>query len=154
MEYRQPDRHFQPRAAAPLEVASDGASGPRQGAPKADAAPDRQQTLVLEEFVRFCRRRRRVGWPELYDEMCAVAARNTFRGWGLVELGERGIGFTLSDMPHLAAVVEQVVRAERAAERAGATGGGTVTEGDGAEGPGATRTRVDRAANLELRAAS
>ena len=25
------------------------------------------------EFVRFCHRRKRVGWPELYDEMCAVA---------------------------------------------------------------------------------
>ena len=27
------------------------------------------------EFVRFCYRRRRVGWPELYDEMCAVRPR-------------------------------------------------------------------------------
>jgi hypothetical protein len=154
MGYRQPDRHFQPSPTAPMEVASDGASGPDPGVPTADAPPDREQTLVLEEFVRFCRRRRRVGWPELYDEMCAVAARTTFRGWGLVELGERGIGFTLSDMPRLAAVVEQVVRAERTAERAGASGVGPVAEGDGAEGPGAPRARVDRAASLELRAAS
>ena len=33
------------------------------------------------EFVRFCHRRKRVGWPELYDEMCAVASRGLFRGW-------------------------------------------------------------------------
>ena len=38
------------------------------------------------EFVRFCHRRRRVGWPELYDEMCAVAGRGLFRGYGAEEL--------------------------------------------------------------------
>ena len=32
------------------------------------------------EFVRFCYRRKHVGWPELYDEMCAVANRGLFRG--------------------------------------------------------------------------
>ncbi|MER3417986.1 MAG: hypothetical protein C4343_02495, partial [Chloroflexota bacterium] len=30
-------------------------------------------TAEAAEFVRFCYRRRPVGWPELYDEMCAVA---------------------------------------------------------------------------------
>ena len=47
------------------------------------------------EFVRFCRARRRVGWPELYDEMWAVASRGLFRGYGFGELEERGIGFSL-----------------------------------------------------------
>ena len=32
-------------------------------APSADAV----------EFVKFCYQRRKVGWPELYDEMCGVA---------------------------------------------------------------------------------
>ena len=30
-------------------------------------------TADAVEFIRFCYARRRVGWPELYDEMCAVA---------------------------------------------------------------------------------
>lgn len=61
------------------------------------------------EFVRFCYRRRRVGWPELYDEMCAVAGRGLFRGWGSDELGAQGIGFSLFELPALAALVGQVV---------------------------------------------
>ena len=39
-------------------------------------------TPEAEAFVRFCYQRRRVGWPELYDEMCAVATRGLFRGMG------------------------------------------------------------------------
>jgi hypothetical protein len=35
------------------------------------------------DFVRFCHRRRRVGWPELYDEMCSVASRRLYEGWGM-----------------------------------------------------------------------
>ena len=34
------------------------------------------------DFVRFCHRRKRVGWPELYDEMCHVASRGLYHGWG------------------------------------------------------------------------
>ena len=58
-------------------------------APSADAV----------EFVRFCYPRRKVGWPELYDEMCAVASRGLFRGWGPDDLAPHGIGFTLFEMP-------------------------------------------------------
>ncbi len=65
---------------------------------------------VASDFVRFCYRRRRVGWPELYDEMCAVAARGSYRGWGFTELAEHGMGFGLSEMPRLAAIVAQVSR--------------------------------------------
>ena len=68
---------------------------------------------AIEEFVRFCYHRRRVGWPELYDEMCAVAARGVFRGWGFAELADQGICFTLSDLPGLAAVAAEVSREER-----------------------------------------
>ena len=61
------------------------------------------------EFVRFCYRRRRVGWPELYDEMCAVAGRGLYRGYGADELSALGIGFGLFEMPALAGLVSRVV---------------------------------------------
>jgi hypothetical protein len=69
------------------------------------------------EFVRFCYRRRRVGWPELYDEMCAVAARGTFRGMGPDELAGLGIGFSLFDMPALAVLSSRVIAEEQAKRR-------------------------------------
>lgn len=63
-------------------------------------------------FVRFCRGRRRVAWPELYDEMWAVASRGLFRGWGFCELEGRGIGFGLFQMRSLAALVALVIDEE------------------------------------------
>ena len=69
------------------------------------------------EFVRFCYRRRRVGWPELYDEMCAVAARGLFRGLGSDDLAGLGIGFSLFDMPALAGLAAGVVNEEQARRR-------------------------------------
>jgi hypothetical protein len=60
-------------------------------------------------FVRFCYQRRRVGWPELYDEMCSVAGRRLYEGWGPVELAERGIGFCIEEMATLADLVRRVV---------------------------------------------
>lgn len=78
------------------------------------------------EFVRFCYRRRRVGWPELYDEMCAVAGRGLYRGWRFAELEERGIGFSLDQTLELARIAAQVA----------------VEEGD-------RRGRVDRPARPE-----
>jgi hypothetical protein len=65
------------------------------------------------EFVRFCYRRRRVGWPALYDEMSAVASRGAFRGMGYGELAERGISFCLGDLPRLVALTERVAREEQ-----------------------------------------
>jgi hypothetical protein len=61
------------------------------------------------EFVRFCYRRRRVGWPELYDEMCAVAGRGLYHGFAADDLGRIGIGFALDQMPALATIVHHVV---------------------------------------------
>jgi hypothetical protein len=63
-------------------------------------------------FVRFCYRRRRVGWPELYDEMCAVASRGLYNGWGITELAEHGIGFSLHETPGLAVIAQEIVREE------------------------------------------
>ena len=69
------------------------------------------------EFIIFCYRRRRVGWPELYDEMCGVAARGLFRGLVADDLAEHGIGFSLFDMPALAALAQRIVVEEQAARR-------------------------------------
>jgi hypothetical protein len=67
------------------------------------------------EFVRFCRARRRVGWPELYDEMWVVASRGLFRGYDCADLEERGIGFSLFATRALAAIAAAVIAEERAA---------------------------------------
>ena len=69
------------------------------------------------EFVRFCYHRRRVGWPELYDEMCAVAGRGLFRGFSADDLGGIGVGFSLFDMPALANLAGRVVAEEVALRR-------------------------------------
>ena len=71
-------------------------------------------TADAVEFIRFCYARRRVGWPELYDEMCAVASRGLFRGWGPDELASHGIGFGLLDMARLAVTATEIVDEDRA----------------------------------------
>lgn len=86
----------------------------------ARTAPAQELTDEAVEFIRFCYRRRRIGWPELYDEMCAVASRGLFRGWGADELAEQGIGFGLFEMPGLAAHVTEIVAEDRARARAAA----------------------------------
>jgi hypothetical protein len=74
---------------------------------RAPAGPDAAAEAV--DFVRFCYARRRVGWPELYDEMCSVARRGLYEGWGPAELEERGIGFRIEEMASLADLVRGVV---------------------------------------------
>jgi hypothetical protein len=80
------------------------------------AIPVSEEVRSVDEcldFVRFCYRRRQVSWPTLYDEMAAVAARGHYRGLGFAELAERGICFSLCDLPRLAALTEQVIFEER-----------------------------------------
>ena len=84
---------------------------------EARAAATRVPDPDAAEFIRFCYRRRRVGWPELYDEMCAVAARGLFRGFGADDLADHGIGFSLFDMPALAAMSAGIVAEEQALRR-------------------------------------
>ena len=81
-------------------------------------APAHTITADAVEFIRFCYARRRVGWPELYDEMCAVASRGLFRGWGPDELSGNGIGFGLFEMPCLASTVTEIVTEDRARAKA------------------------------------
>ncbi len=90
------------------------------------------------EFVRFCYRRRRAGWPELYDEMCAVASRGAYLGWSHAELADHGIGFGLFDLPSLAAIVRQVAaeeserrRSQLSAHGSGRRDGDTVADRHG-----------------------
>jgi hypothetical protein len=80
-------------------------------------APALALTAEAVEFVRFCYDRRKVGWPELYDEMCGVAGRGLFRGWGADDLAQHGIAFTLDAMPALAALVTEIVTQDRARKR-------------------------------------
>lgn len=80
-------------------------------------AATRDPDPAAVEFVRFCYRRRRVGWPELYDEMCAVAGRGAFRGYGADDLAAVGIGFSLFDMPALAVLARRIVDEEQALRR-------------------------------------
>ena len=65
-----------------------------------------------EAFIRFCYRRRSVQWPELYDEMCAVAARGDYRGMEYEELSRLGIGFALASLPRLAELAARVIAQE------------------------------------------
>ena len=81
-----------------------------------NAAPGTRDPDAVE-FVRFCYRRRRVGWPELYDEMCAVAGRGLFRGYDADDLAGHGIGFSLFDMPALAVLSGQIVAEEKGLRR-------------------------------------
>ena len=101
-------------------------------------APEHAPSPEAIEFVRFCYRRRRAGWPELYDEMWAVACRGLFRGWGSDELSEQGIGFSLFELPALAALVGRIVAEEQAARRRIGLG----------EPPDRTASTEDRAASV------
>ena len=82
------------------------------------AGPACPSTPEAEAFVRFCYQRRRVGWPELYDEMCLVATRGLFHGMGPADLSEVGIGFSLFETPRLAELVVRIAREEQEARRA------------------------------------
>ena len=63
----------------------------------------------VAEFIRFCHGRKHVGWPELYDEMCAVAARREFNGWDHDQFAARGLTFSLFEMSRLSGWVKAVL---------------------------------------------
>jgi len=87
---------------------SERSSAPSARPMRSDAQRD-QPPPDIAEFIRFCHRRRRVGWPEMYDEMCSVAARREFHGWDTDQLASRGVTFTLFEMPRLAGWVRSVL---------------------------------------------
>jgi hypothetical protein len=90
-------------------VAVAGASSPAVIRVEGDVNPDAE----AEAFVRFCYRRRSVAWPELYDEMCAVAARGDYRGMDYDQLRAMGVGFALSALPRMAELAARVIADER-----------------------------------------
>lgn len=92
--------------SSPMHAPSDGPLTPGVDAP-----------AEVLEFIRYCYRRRGIGWPELYDEMCAVAARGSYRGMDYEGLGRLGIGFSLGELPRLAALSHRIVAEERAARQ-------------------------------------
>ncbi len=73
--------------------------------------PDVPEEVVA--FIRYCYQRRRIGWPELYDEMCGVAARAEFRDMDYERLETLGVRFSLQEMGRLAALAQHVVADER-----------------------------------------
>ena len=66
------------------------------------------------DFVRFCYRRRHVGWPQLYDEMSVVAGRALFRGLTYSDLAERGVSFCLPELPRMVELTARVIAEEAA----------------------------------------
>jgi hypothetical protein len=113
-------RSAQVRGERAVTGASDGVAAP------ASVVGEEPPTEVLE-FIRYCYRRRGYGWPELYDEMCAAAARGSYRGMDYDQLAALGIGFSLGELPRLAALAQRVVTEER---RARADGRGGMACGD------------------------
>ncbi len=89
--------------AGAVAIGVDVTPGADTGDPDAEA----------EAFIRFCYRRRSVKWPELYDEMCAVAAREAYRGMDYEQLQRLGIGFALASLPRLAELAARVIAQER-----------------------------------------
>src|ERR1700682_1815614 len=102
MDSRRPSR---------VEAATAGSPAAHSTEPSAEAAA----------FIRFCYRRRRTGWPELYDEMCAVASRRLYNGWGFQELSDIGIGFSLFETPTLAALAREIALEEAGRRARGTT---------------------------------
>jgi hypothetical protein len=89
----------------------------RSAANSADLpGPDEGEPAAID-FVRFCYHRRKVGWPELYDEMCAVAGRGLYHGYSVDDLSGIGVGLTLFELPALAAIVQRVVAEDQERRR-------------------------------------
>jgi hypothetical protein len=97
------------------------------------ATPEVDPEAAAREFVRFCYRRRSVTWPELYDEMCAVAARGDYRGMDYEQLERAGIRFALAALPGLADLAARVIAEERSRQgHASSTAGAPIPVGVGA----------------------
>ena len=88
-----------------------------RGVDATGVAPHALPPPEVAEFIRYSHRRRHAGWPEIYDDMCAIAARREFKGWDSDRLAEAGVSFTLFDTPRLAAWVRAVIPADVAARQ-------------------------------------
>ena len=75
-------------------------------------AEERIAALAIE-FIAYCFRRRSVGWPQLYDEMCYVAGNRLYKGMGYDELKDAGLDFTLSGLARTSRVAAEVTSSMR-----------------------------------------
>ena len=66
--------------------------------------------LHLREFILACAHRAGNHWPDLYDEMCASAAKKKFRGLGYAELRELGLPLDLDSLDTTANLVDTVLK--------------------------------------------
>jgi hypothetical protein len=98
-------------------LVSDAAERPE---PPAELPPPE-----VAAFIRFCHRRRGASWPELYDEMCGVAARREFKGWDHAALEARGLTFSLFELPRLAGWTRAVLAPAAAAQEESHRGSAT-----------------------------
>ena len=65
---------------------------------------------IAVEFVKFCLKRKTVSdWPSLYDEMCWVASRRLFRGWGYYELIANGVSLGIGCADPLLEIAKSVL---------------------------------------------
>jgi hypothetical protein len=94
------------------QVPPPAAPAPAVSPPPVISPPPTDPEAAAREFVRFCYRRRSVAWPELYDEMCFVAARGDYRGMDYDQLERAGIRFALAALPGLADLVARVIAEE------------------------------------------
>ena len=87
----------------------------RSGAPAErprSPSPRREHpSAEIADFIRHYHRRRSAHWPEIYDDMCLVASRREFNGWGYEQLATQGVTFTLGEMSLLSAWVRDVLPA-------------------------------------------
>ena len=104
-----PETNVEPRTSR--GPAAPRVAGPREAGNAHDGVAAPEDEAV--EFVRFCYRRRAVAWPELYDEMCAVAAHADYRGLSYEQLEGLGIRFALAALPRLADMAARVIAEER-----------------------------------------
>ena len=147
MEVRR-DLRVLPRGRHGAQSQGSGADSGPAGAGEIDPSTVSPEALA---FIRFCYRRRPVGWPDLYDEMCSAAARGAFNGWGYAELAEHGVEFTLPKLPRLAALTQLVVSEERSARRHVAEGSEVARTGfDGEHGEDDHAGTTARAAHLKV----
>jgi len=105
------DQRSSGETAAWRVVAATPLTSPKDAPPSGQEVADADAEAAA--FVRFCYRRRAVAWPDLYDEMCAVAARGEYRGMSYEQLESVGIRFALAALPRLAEMAARVIAEER-----------------------------------------
>lgn len=91
---------------------TDDAQVASRGRGTVRVAEERIAALAVE-FIEFCFRRRSVGWPQIYDEMCYVAGNRLYKGLGYDELKAAGLDFTLSGLARTSRVTSEVTRSIR-----------------------------------------